>query len=114
MATLGVTQQTQTLNSIIGASDFGPVRLKATITAGNFTAGQVLGRLTANGKFTDYDALAADGSEVACAILLEDSDASVSDQTALLGFAGVYLEDKMTGLDAAGKLDLETKAIYFV
>jgi len=113
MATLGTTTQQNSLTALIGASDFGPVRLKATLTGGNYVAGTILGRITTGGKLTAYNSANVDGSEVAVAVLLEDSDASAIDQTPLIGFAGVYLEANMTGLDASAQLDLETKAIYF-
>ena len=114
MATLGVTNQTQPLASLVGASEFGPVRLRGTLTGGNFVAGQILGRITASGKLTDYDAVAIDGSAIPVAVLLEACDALAADKIALVGFAGVYLEAQVTGLDAAAKLALEPKAIYFI
>jgi len=114
MATLGVTESTQPLASLVGASEFGPVRLRGTLTGGNFAAGTILGRITASGKLTAYSAVAADGSQIPLGLLLEASDASLADKIALVGFAGVYLEAQTTGLDAAAKLALEAKAIYFI
>lgn len=114
MATLGVTENTQTIPQLVADNNYGPVRIKETLTAGNFVAGTVLGRITASGKMTDYDNIAVDGSELATAVLLEDADASVVDVTALVGYAGVYRSEKMTGLDADGQSDLEARGIYFV
>lgn len=111
--TLGIIENTQTHKTLVADSNYGPVLIKQTITAGNYAAGQVLGRLTASGKLTAYDALAANGSELPVAILLQDADASIADQSALVGFAGVYVELNMIGLSAAGKLELEARGIYF-
>ena len=111
---LGVTEEVQNSSSLIAADNFGPVRLSAVITVGNYSAGQILGRITASGKLTAYAAGNADGSEVAVAVLLENTDASSSDVNGVVGFAGVYLEANTTGLDDAAKLAFEAKAIYFV
>lgn len=62
-------------------SDFGSIsRDKATVVSGqNLTAGTVLGRITASGKYTLHDPAAADGSQNATAILLADCNASAGD-----------------------------------
>ena len=111
--TLGITENQNVLKTLVAESNYGPVMLGQTITGGNFAAGQILGRLTASGKLTDYDSAAADGSELPVAVLLEAADASVTDQVALAGFAGVYVETNMIGLDAGAKLDMEARGIYF-
>ena len=56
-------------------------RETVTIVSGTaaFSAGTVLGKITASGKYKPYDDDNADGSEVAAAIALEDIDASGAD-----------------------------------
>jgi hypothetical protein len=44
---------------------------------------------------------------------MEDAAAAAADVEAVCGFAGVYVEASMTGLDAAAKLALETRGLYF-
>lgn len=49
------------------------------ISGQNLKAGEVVGKITASGKFTDFNAGAADGSQTAAGILLFDCDASSAD-----------------------------------
>ena len=46
--------------------------------AGDLVSGTVLGKITASGKYVQFDDTAADGSEAAAAVLLLDTDASGS------------------------------------
>lgn len=57
-----------------------------TITGGSYKRGTVLGAITASGKYTLCVKTAADGSQNPVAILIDDVDASTSDQ-----LGGVYL-----------------------
>lgn len=57
-----------------------------TITGGPYKRGTILGAITASGKYTHCVKTATDGSETPLAILVDDVDASTSDQT-----GGVYL-----------------------
>lgn len=51
-----------------------------TLVSGNdLFAGTVLGKLTANGKWTAYDNVGSDGSELASGILFDAVDASAGD-----------------------------------
>lgn len=67
-------------------SDFGSIsRDKATLVAGQaLSAGTVLGRITASGKYTLHNPAANDGSQTAVAVLLADCDATSADATALV------------------------------
>lgn len=47
--------------------------------SGILKAGTVLGKITASGKFTDFDAGAADGTQTAAGILFEEVDATAAD-----------------------------------
>lgn len=60
-------------------------REQVTMVAGqNLTVGAVLGKVTASGKYTLLAPAAADGSQVAAAVLLVSCDASAADKTALV------------------------------
>jgi len=65
------------------------------ISGQNLTRGAPLGRITASGKYTEWDPNVSDGSETLAAILAEDVDASsgdekgVADHKRLGGFAGL-------------------------
>ncbi len=53
---------------------------KVTLINGqNLIAGTVLGKITASGKYTLHNNAASDGSEVAVAILFDNTDASSGD-----------------------------------
>lgn len=63
------------------AEIFNLSRDAATLIAGqNLLDGAVLGKITASGKYTQFDPAAGDGSQVAAAILFGDKDASAADQ----------------------------------
>jgi hypothetical protein len=57
-------------------------REKKTITGGSYGQATVLGEITATGKLTQLAPAAADGSEVAVAVLYNDCDASLADKIA--------------------------------
>lgn len=60
-------------------------REEVTILSGeNLLTGQVLGKVTASGKYVAYDDVAVDGSETAVAVLYRDTDASAADKEALV------------------------------
>lgn len=53
------------------------------ISGQNLGAGQVLGKITASGKYTAYVDDAVDGSQTAAAVLYADCDASGGDKEAV-------------------------------
>lgn len=58
---------------------------QATIATGaSLTAGSVLGKVTASGKYKIHDSAAADGTETAAAILWANVDATSADQQATI------------------------------
>lgn len=70
-------------------------RETVTLKSGtNFALGAVLGKLTADGKYTLSPASAADGSETAVAVLLEAVDATAADQTGLIAARGPVIVSK--------------------
>jgi hypothetical protein len=50
----------------------------------SYKIGQVLGKITASGKYIQYDETAVDGSEVAAAIVLVDVDVAIATDTTVL------------------------------
>lgn len=50
-----------------------------TVTGGSYAVAQVMGEVTASGKYKDFDPAAADGSEVPAGILFDAVDASTAD-----------------------------------
>lgn len=74
------TEAVHTGEFILSEANGSLSREEVTITGGSFVAGQVLGKVTASGKYTDHDPAAVDGSENAVAILYDAVDASSADQ----------------------------------
>ena len=73
--------------------------------------GLVLGRVTATGKYKQYDDAASDGTEVAAGILdkeidLLGDDGQAVDSQATMLVHGLVAESGLYGIDAAGKGDL--------
>lgn len=88
-----------------------PVRLR--YQSGGYLAGQVLARNTVDGLFQPYVDGAASGTGDAAGILHDDIDMPTADesQTAIGIFGGQVYESKLTGLDAAAKVDLKSRSI---
>jgi head decoration protein D len=73
--------------------------------------GLVLGKVTATGKYMEYDPSASDGTETARVILddeinLLNDAATAADTDALGAFRGDFVAASLIGLDAAAKADL--------
>ncbi len=77
--------------------------------AGALKAGTVLGKITASGKFKAYDNDATDGSEVARAVLWQDTDATSADtQATVLARLAEVDGDRLvwgSGVTAQGEKD---------
>lgn len=111
----GLVTYEQDDKAYVASDSYGPVIMAKTIASGaDLVTGTILGRVTATGKLKAYAAANTDGSEDPVAVLLGDAAAALADVEEVVGFAGVYVERNMTGLDAAAKLALEAKGIYFV
>ncbi len=81
MATMANTRSTFLLYE---ECDHGYSRDNITLVSGqNLAAGTVLGKITTGGKFTAYDNDASDGSQTAAGILLDATNASAGDVTAV-------------------------------
>ena len=82
-------------NGIV-AGDFPVETAGATIgTAADLTAGAVLGRITASGKYIRSVAAASDGSQTPAAILLTDAAAASADAAAVILLAGAVDQAKL-------------------
>lgn len=116
MANNGVDVTAYTPDQLTG--DHPAVPMPITLVSGeNLKRGHVLGKITASGKYTGFDADLATGAETAVAILVDDTDASAGDVSAMAymhgGFqvAGLLWDDeandKITGIS-----QLMTSGIY--
>ncbi len=73
--------------------------------------GLVLGKITATGKYMEYDDGASDGTETARVILDDevdvlDENGDAADTEGLGGFRGDFVASALIGLDAGAKADL--------
>lgn len=91
-----------------------------TVVSGqNLVAGAVVGKITASGKYKEYDNGASDGSEVAAAILFDNVDATSGDKSGVVlvrdcevNAAELTWKSGQSGADiTAGKADLAALGI---
>lgn len=88
-------------------------RIPITIAQGyNLTAGTVLGKITASGKYGPYSASATDGRQVAVGVLAENVDATSADVGTFMYVHGVMVASRLTGLDSNAQSQL--KGIIFL
>ncbi|HBZ7662892.1 MULTISPECIES: head decoration protein [Klebsiella pneumoniae complex] len=66
-----------------------------TITGGTFLRGTVLGKITASGKYTQSVKTATDGSQNPVAILVDNVDASTTDQNGGLYLMGEFNQNRI-------------------
>ena len=66
-----------------------------TITGGTFLRGTVLGKITASGKYTKSVNTATDGSQNPVAILVDNVDASTTDQNGGLYLMGEFNQNRI-------------------
>lgn len=101
---MAITEATRAGEVVL--TEFSPAynRESITLTGGAFPAGQVLGKITASGKYTAYDPDATDGTETAVAVLFDAVDASTADATGVGIVRGpiVLKSAVLTDSDAAG------------
>jgi hypothetical protein len=77
--------------------------------------GTVLGKITASGKYVAYDDDGTDdGRRTAAGILYAGVDATSADAAAvMIARHAEVVEAALTGIDAAGKVELATAQIIF-
>jgi len=113
MAIPSITSSTSSSSEFL-ASNEGVWRFGVTIASGqgSIVKGEVLGKITASGKYGPYDNAAVDGRETAVCIAAENVDATSGDQLCQAVFSGAAYESKLTGLDANGKTDLANHFLF--
>jgi len=79
-----LTESTHAGEYIISEASGQRSRDAIILTGGSFPAGTVLGKVTANSKYTKHDPAGADGTENAIAILFAPVDASTADVEATI------------------------------
>ena len=86
--------------------------------AGVLPAGRMLGKITASGKYTNYDDTLADGTQTAAGILYAETDATAADKAAVMicrnaEVVTARVDCKTAGHKAAGIVDLNVTGVYF-
>jgi hypothetical protein len=83
-------------HDVLVAGQFPIIRQQVTIPAGAaLVRGTVMGRITANGQFTQSLTAAADGSQNPAAILMEDVAVSGAARTGIVGLTGEFAFQKL-------------------
>ena len=83
-------------------------REEVTVVSGqDLVAGELVGKVTASGKYATYDNGAADGTETAAGIIYADCDATGGDTLAAIVVRDAEVSSNtLTGSDANGVTDL--------
>lgn len=87
-----------------------PVTVKATGVT--LSRGQILGVVTATGKYAKLNTAASDGSQLPKAVLGAEIAASATDTKSFAYVHGVFAADEMTGLTTAVAAQLQAIGIY--
>lgn len=120
---MAAQSETPATGSFIYAEEMPGTRSRENITivasAGVIPAGRMLGKITASGKYTNYDDSLADGTQVAAGILYAEVDASAAiDRPAVMLCRDCeVVSSRVTaatgGHKAAGIVDLTALGIIF-
>lgn len=78
------TQGIQDFEGLLSEANGKRSREVGIITGGNYVSGTILGKITVGGKYAARESDAADGSEVAVAVLGANVDASEADKTGVI------------------------------
>lgn len=103
------TEALRTGEFIISEASGTRSREEVTVVSGEgaLPAGQVLGVVTASGKYAAYDNAASDGTQTAAAVLYAAVDATDADVPAVvIARDAEVAEAHLTGIDANGITDL--------
>ena len=73
------TEQNRAGEFLLSEAERDLSRSQVTLTGGKYKAGTVLGKVTADGKYTDLKTSGTDGNQNAAAVLYADVDASAAD-----------------------------------
>lgn len=108
----GYTARTDTDSVQLYAGESDIVTTQGVLLEGvPYVGGQVLGRITASGKFAKHDPAATNGSEKAIAILAYDVAAPTLNKKEAIYVGGVFNMDALTW-NAATDTDLERAAAF--
>lgn len=88
-----VETNTNSYDNLVIESD---VAMEVTIVGVEVAVGDVLGKITASGKYVVVDSTAVDGSAVARCVALEACDATVEDVAIPALFAGKVNENELS------------------
>jgi hypothetical protein len=109
-----ITTQTWTPTEIRASQrdeDFYAV--PATILQGETLAkGTVVGVVTLTGKVKAYASGNSDGSEVPVGVIQEAVDAALADKQSSVYIKGMFVESKLTGVDANAITLLKAKSVF--
>lgn len=109
-----ITTVSSQLDPMLRTGDFPVVILPIIMEQGNgiVAANTILGRISISGKFVPYDEDNFDGSEVARAILKDESDTTNGDYKAFALFTGIFNPAVLIGLDQKAVYDLMDRSIF--
>lgn len=108
-----MTTFTETLHQgefLLSEADGTRSREAVTVTVSGATkwlSGQLLGRITATGKYVKYNDAATDGSQAVAGVLYNELDPVAGDVKAtIIARDAEVLASALTGLDTNGRADL--------
>lgn len=97
MATATIDQGSTSYDGLIAGSAPTPIEKWGTLVSGqSVVRGQMLGIVTASGKYATYASNASNGTEVANAICAQTCDATSGDLPILIYQSGTFNEDRLT------------------
>lgn len=109
---MATTEATRAGEFLLSEANGTRSRESVTVTGGSYPAGQVLGKVTASGKYAAYDGDATDGTEVAAGVLYDAVDASTADATGVAIVRDAEVKGALlTDNDADGTADLAAVGI---
>ena len=106
------TEATRAGEFLVSEANGKRSRESIIVTGGPYLPGQVLGKITASGKYTAYAAGASDGTETAAGVLWDAADGSSADVSAVAVVRDAeVVESMLTGEDADAITDLAALGI---
>ncbi|WP_278366875.1 MULTISPECIES: head decoration protein [Marinobacter] len=101
------TETTRAGEFLVSEANGKRSRETITVTGGPYVAGQVLGKITASGKYTAYASGASNGTQTAAGVLYAAADGSSADVTAVGVVRDAEIDEALlTGDDADAITDL--------
>lgn len=101
------TETTRAGEFLVSEANGKRSRETITVTGGPYLPGQVLGKITASGKYTAYASGASNGAQTAAGVLYAATDGSSADVTAVGVVRDAEIDEALlTGDDADAITDL--------